>query len=859
MSRNIEKCRKYLSKIPGAIQGNGGRAQTWTAMIAIAGFDIGESDAWEIAQEYNTRCLPPWPEKDLKKMLTDAFKSKLAGRFTGGKRDNFKMNTKPAKPMLPAERPQPMRLPEVDICPADIILKLFAPHETMRVVLKAAKKDDKWQPANIGEFISAEKLAEKIKCQVLNENTEAGAWMGINPQKDTKGNAESVESFRYMLIEGDTLSREQQFACISKTGLPISVVIDSGGKSLHAWVRLDAETKEEWTRRAAIVRNIAIPLGFDEATMKNPGQLCRLPGARRGDNIQRVVAINLGAKNWEEWEHNNPPQPEPEEVWPFLCLGNDATHCWFLPLDTKRPVSIQMSDLTNRGKLMGLHTNEGWWLSMFPKGDNQINYAGAAAVLRDRCVKKGYWDVTKEAEMCRGRGLWKDGGNLVFNSGRTDQLLIDGMPAPAGWVSPTGKQYLGGGTLQIADDALSDEQAQDFLGLMREQLGSDDAATIAAGWVFNALSIGTVELRAHLYFTGDKGAGKSHVLKLIESACGSFMIKASAGTTEAGLRHELGAAYDALPFSYDEAEGDTEEGRKRQQAIHEMLRLSGEGEGQIVRKGTPGGATRGYKLQTAGLFASIHSTLSRDRDRSRFAVINIKTVSGEAERRRNRETAKLYASTLAMPGFASKLARRAIMLAPTRMSNAAMLKTALSQKFEDERSRKLWAELLAGAVAMKHSRQLTMEEAEEIARGFDPQPFTGMQDNEAVALLTRLLTSVIPNADGHRRTLGELLVDVSKAGNNIQASRDALGRVGVFWDQGKGVRFGYTHAELTSLVKDEPWLGDSCRIREILRQLPGATYLKSARVGAGHKGPAVLVPAEVLAGHLEDLNVSDPF
>ena len=199
------------------------------------------------------------------------------------------------------------------------------------------------------------------------------------------------------------------------------------------------------------------------------------------------------------------------------------------------------------------------------------------------------------------------------------------------------------------------------------------------------------------------------------------------------------------------------------------------------------------------------------------------------------------------------------MLAPTRMSNAAMLKTALSQKFEDERSRKLWAELLAGAVAMKHSRQLTMEEAEEITRGFDPQPFTGMQDNEAVALLTRLLTSVIQNADGHRRTLGELLVDVSKAGNNIQASRDALGRVGVFWDQGKGVRFGYTHSGLTSLVKDEPWLGDSCRIREILLQLPGATYLKSARVGAGHKGPAVLVPAEVLAGHLEDLNVSDPF
>ena len=859
MSTFEQKCGKYVKQMPGAIQGQNGREQTWKAMLAIAGFSLGEVHAWEFAREYNSRCTPPWSEDELRRMLDDAHKTKPAGRFVDRARSAPPvLKPKPAAPFDPAKLPAPEPLHDADISSADALLSLFAPNELVRVVRRTTEKNGKWQPTGKGDFMTAAALAALIDNNMLKENPASGAWLGINPQKDHTGTADGVAIFRYLLMEGDKLPREQQMACIRKTGLPVAAVVDSAGKSLHAWVRLDAPSKEEWHRRAELVRRVALPLGFDEATMKQPGQMTRLPGATRGGKTQRVAALSMGAASFDEWETANPPPQQQEDSWPFICLGYDEGRYWFLPLDTMRPVSIQGADLTSKAKLLGIHTDACWWASIFPPGEGRgADYSMAGTVLRKRCVDAGYLS-SRQADLFRGRGLWRDGGNFVFNPGRTDRLLVNGAPPSAGWRSTTGKHYLAGETLEIASEALSDTDAQDFVRLMYEQLGSDDAATVAAGWTFNALSIGAVELRAHLYFTGDKGAGKSYVLKVIEAACGSFMIKASAGTTEAGLRQELGAAYDALPFSYDEAEGDTEDGRKRQQAIHELLRLSGEGEGQMVRKGTPGGAPRAFKMMTTGVFASIHSTLSRDRDRSRFAVVNIKTLSGEAEARRNRQTALLAARTLAMPDFAPKLARRAILLAPVRVANAATLKAALTSKLGDERARKLWAELLAGAEAMRHGRTLTDAEALQIARDFDPAPFTGDQDDEAGALLKRLLTSLIDDGSGRRRTIGELLVHVSKAEGVFETSAEALARTGVLWDAGVGVRFAANHAVLLALVKDEPWHSDSQRLQRTLSQLPGAARKASMRVGT-YKGAAVVVPSEVVARHLEGLNTNNPF
>ena len=52
---------------------------------------------------------------------------------------------------------------------------------------------------------------------------------------------ENVTRFQYALVESDTLSIAEQDAIYRKLELPIAALVYSGGKSLHAIVRVDAE------------------------------------------------------------------------------------------------------------------------------------------------------------------------------------------------------------------------------------------------------------------------------------------------------------------------------------------------------------------------------------------------------------------------------------------------------------------------------------------------------------------------------------------------------------------------------------------------------------------------------------------
>ncbi|QYK49102.1 MAG: DUF3987 domain-containing protein [Phycisphaeraceae bacterium] len=64
----------YLDRIPGAISGCGGHAQTYAAATALVhGFGLGPETALAILLErYNPRCEPPWTERELRHKVEDA-------------------------------------------------------------------------------------------------------------------------------------------------------------------------------------------------------------------------------------------------------------------------------------------------------------------------------------------------------------------------------------------------------------------------------------------------------------------------------------------------------------------------------------------------------------------------------------------------------------------------------------------------------------------------------------------------------------------------------------------------------------------------------------------------------------------
>lgn len=71
----IERARKYLTFIPGAISGQRGHDTTFRAACALViGFGIKENVALALLTEWNATCQPPWSEKELQHKISQAAK-----------------------------------------------------------------------------------------------------------------------------------------------------------------------------------------------------------------------------------------------------------------------------------------------------------------------------------------------------------------------------------------------------------------------------------------------------------------------------------------------------------------------------------------------------------------------------------------------------------------------------------------------------------------------------------------------------------------------------------------------------------------------------------------------------------------
>jgi hypothetical protein len=104
----------------------------------------------------------------------------------------------------------------------------------------------------------------------------------------------NVKEFRFCLIEFDGLDRESQIRFFTSVKLPIVCLIDSGGKSIHAWIDVQkmfpVTTAEQWQTevKGRLYDQILKPLGVDGACC-NPARLSRLPGHIRDENFQKIL------------------------------------------------------------------------------------------------------------------------------------------------------------------------------------------------------------------------------------------------------------------------------------------------------------------------------------------------------------------------------------------------------------------------------------------------------------------------------------------------------------------------------------------------------------------------------------------
>ncbi len=106
----------------------------------------------------------------------------------------------------------------------------------------------------------------------------------------------AVASFRFAVAEFDALSKPDQLAFWwGFRTAPIVALIDSGGKSIHAILKVNCATRADWTRdiEEKLFPAVLCPLGCDPAC-RNESRLSRLPGhfRREKNQWQRLLYLN---------------------------------------------------------------------------------------------------------------------------------------------------------------------------------------------------------------------------------------------------------------------------------------------------------------------------------------------------------------------------------------------------------------------------------------------------------------------------------------------------------------------------------------------------------------------------------------
>ena len=210
---------------------------------------------------------------------------------------------------------------------------LFGTDENVGYVTRSWERDGKRLPSKGCWDRTARQLIQALdRCNgdigsVLGDyNPEVGAWIRFNPLDGKGCKDENVTNFRHALVESDDEDLEKQNAIIRELELPVACLVYSGGKSIHAIVKVEAADYKEYRKRVDYLYKICEKNGLKiDRQNRNPSRLSRMPGVMRNGKKQFLIDTNIGKASWDEWyewaESVNDDLPEPEsiaDVWDDL-------------------------------------------------------------------------------------------------------------------------------------------------------------------------------------------------------------------------------------------------------------------------------------------------------------------------------------------------------------------------------------------------------------------------------------------------------------------------------------------------------------------------------------------------------------
>jgi RecA-family ATPase len=322
MMTPIEQARAYLRKVDAAVEGHNGSAECFhVAGILRHGFSLSLTDAMIAIGEWNQRCLPPWSDRDLIRKLCEVDKSAPArghGYLLSTPRSvgevTYNAIGAPPEGIADATR--------------TFLRSVFREGEKACLVSGIIDDEGRAVPSGAGTSLTRETWLDKLDKhdgdpnKLLHGSNVKGAFVRINP---TSGGSDSdVQCYRHALLEFDALSTERQWSAIVESNVPTACILHSGGRSLHAWVRVDAADIQEFRVRVAYLMEYFSEQQPDKQCT-NPSRFSRLPGFRRGEQMQKLLRVGGGAATWTDWVESH-AQPK-EQLPPIIKLKDFIENC----------------------------------------------------------------------------------------------------------------------------------------------------------------------------------------------------------------------------------------------------------------------------------------------------------------------------------------------------------------------------------------------------------------------------------------------------------------------------------------------------------------------------------------------------
>ena len=209
---------------------------------------------------------------------------------------------------------------------SEYLQALFGAEEVVGYVCESLERDGRHIPANkgtytrtCGELLRDLERYGSIERALGSYDREAGAWIRFNPLNGQGVRNSDVADFRYALVESDSLPKDRQLALVRALELPCAAVVDSGGKSVHAIVRVDARDYAEYRQRVDQLYEVCRKNGLEpDPQNKNPSRLSRMPGAVRSGAQQRLLSGPCGRATWAEWwewvQETSDDLPDPDNL-----------------------------------------------------------------------------------------------------------------------------------------------------------------------------------------------------------------------------------------------------------------------------------------------------------------------------------------------------------------------------------------------------------------------------------------------------------------------------------------------------------------------------------------------------------------